>query len=46
MISADVVLVLGLMVIYESGFQTKSIFNREFLRDSGKNPSQRRADKN
>jgi AraC-like DNA-binding protein len=33
-------------VIYESGFQTKSNFNREFLRFTGKTPSQWRADGN
>ena len=33
-------------VIYESGFQTKSNFNREFLRVSGKTPRQWRADTN
>jgi AraC-like DNA-binding protein len=33
-------------VIYESGFQTKSNFNREFLRVTGKTPRQWRAEVN
>jgi AraC-like DNA-binding protein len=30
-------------IMFEAGFQTKSNFNREFLRQTGTNPTDRRA---